>query len=350
MSVLRYPSEFASSGEPKTDYVKIQFVRRDYTASDVKYTSEYSTIVLNMPQKITESVTQNFANSGLGELGMLEAFGNRNNVDGNFFANSIKRVVENLALNNSVKMMNRLGASQLSENGILSGVSGVVFNPNLEVLYEGPDFRRFNFQFALFTKSQEDAKQIKAIVDTFRKASLPSLSGASVSDTKLAEAFQSIAGLQVGQAVGAGASTAVNKAIKEGKASLASSGLSFAQGALGGLLNAAATSAAGTGAGSAFFSGANRFIKQPPFIYLQYMRGPDRHPFIPSLLPAALNQVSFDYTPTGNYTVLSDFAANGDMATTIGVTITLQLTEVTNLFGDQLDKDFQPKKPNGVPK
>ena len=352
MATLRYPSEFVASGEPKaTDYIKIQFVRRDYTASDVRYNSENNTIILNMPQKITESVTQNFANSGLGELGMLEAFGNRNNVAGNFFARSIQRVVENLALNNSVKMMNRLGASQLSENGILSGVSGVVFNPNLEVLYEGPDFRRFNFQFALFTKSQEDAKQIKAIVDTFRKASLPSLSGADVKGTKLAEAFQSIAGLQTGASLGAGASQAVTDAIKKGKATLAQGGLSFAQGALGGLLNAGATSAAGTGiVTGAFFSGANRFIKQPPFIYLQYMRGLDRHPFIPSLLPAALNQVSFDYTPTGNYTVLSDFAANGDMATTIGVTITLQLTEVTNLFGDQLDKDFQPKKPNGVPK
>ena len=347
MAILRYPSEFATSGEPTTDYIKIEFIRRDYKSSDVRYISEKDkdNIILNMPQKITESVSQNFANSGLGELGMLEAFGNRNNTGKNFFANSLQRVVENLALNNSVKMMNRLGASQLSENGILSGVSGIVFNPNLEVLYEGPDFRRFNFQFALFTKSQEDAKQIKGIVDTFRRASLPSLTGASVSDTKLAEAFQSIAGLQLGGAAGSAISGAANNLIKKGVQGIGAAALSNS---LGGIANSAATSAAGTGITiNAFFSGANRFIKQPPFIYLQYMRGSDRHPFIPSLLPAALNQVSFDYTPTGNYTVLSDFAANGakDRATTIGVTITLQLTEVTNLFGDQLDKNFQPKKP-----
>lgn len=77
MATIRYPSEFISSGDPATDYIKIQFLRRDYTATTVKYNEEGNTIVLNMPQKITEGLTQNFANSGLGEMGILDAFSNR---------------------------------------------------------------------------------------------------------------------------------------------------------------------------------------------------------------------------------------------------------------------------------
>lgn len=343
MAFLRYPSNFSQSG-PATDYIKIQFIRRDYTSSQVTYKKDgFNDIILNMPQKITENLSQNFANSGLGELGILDAFGNRQGMTGGPFQNMVNRIVENFALNKSVELANKLGASQLSENGILSGVSGIVFNPNLEVLYEGPTFRKFNFQFALFTKSREDAAQIKGIVDTFRLASLPRTDG-GVDDTKLAEAFATVAGQKLingtFQSVAGGVGSLLTGKGVQGL----TSGINTLFGSAG-----VAAVAAGTQNG-AFFSGTNRFIKQPPFIYLQYMRGAQRHPFIPSLLPASLNAVNFDYTPTGNYTTLSDLEQLNS-ATTVGVTITLQLTEVTNLFADQLQANgpqtnpYQPQTP-----
>ena len=96
-------------------------------------------------------------------------------------------------------------------------------------------------------------------------------------------------------------------------------------------------------AGGAFFNGKNRFIKQPPLILLQYMRGENKHPYIQSLLPAFINQVSFDYTPTGSYTQIANYGET-DKATTVGVTVTLQLTEVTNVYADdyQTDGSFKP--------
>jgi hypothetical protein len=341
MTFLRYPNNFAQSG-PATDYIKIQFIRRDYTSSQVTYKKDgFNDIILNMPQKITENLSQNFANSGLGELGILDAFGNRQGMEGGAFANMAKRLVENFALNKTVEIAGRLGASQLSENGVLSGVSGIVFNPNLEVLYEGPTFRKFNFQFAMFTKSKEDAMAIKGIVDTFRRASLPRTNG-DVNDTKLAEAFASAAGAKTIT----GTANAAGNILTGNLGTVVTQGLNDAVSAAGLLATAAGT-------GGAFFSGTNRFIKQPPFIYLQYMRGSQRHPFIPSLLPASLDAVNFDYTPTGNYTTLSDLE-DIKGATTVGVTITLQLTEVTNLFADQLEgtagnpQKYQPKKPTIV--
>lgn len=343
MAFLRYPNNFSQSG-PATDYIKIQFIRRDYKSKKVTYVKDgFNDIILNMPQKITENLSQNFANSGLGEMGILDAFGNRQGMTGGPFANMVKRIVENFALNKSVEISNKVGASQLSENGFLSGVSGIVFNPNLEVLYEGPTFRKFNFQFALFTKSPEDAMAIKGIVDTFRMASLPTTNG-GVKDTKLAEAFATVAGGDMingtFESIAGGVGSLLTGKGFEGL----SSGIDTLFGAAGVGLTAAGT-------GTKFFSGTNRFIKQPPFIYLQYMRGPNRHPFIPSLLPASLDAVNFDYTPTGNYTTLSDLE-NLRGATTVGVTITLQLTEVTNLFADQLEgtagnqvQKYQPPTP-----
>ena len=53
------------------------------------------------------------------------------------------------------------------------------------------------------------------------------------------------------------------------------------------------------------------------------------------LLPCAINQINFDFTPTGNYTTVGEFNAD-PKATTVGVTITMNLTEVTNLFADTM--------------
>ena len=74
---------------------------------------------------------------------------------------------------------------------------------------------------------------------------------------------------------------------------------------------------------------------------ITYKRGAKQHPFIKPLLPAAINSINFDFTPTGNYTQLSNFDAT-DQATTVGVVITMQVTEVTNLFSDTLFNNPAP--------
>jgi hypothetical protein len=330
MTAIRYPSEFAA--DAGTDYLEIKFIRRDYTDnSKASYKQEGSTIILNVPQKVTESISQQFANSTMGEMGPF--LGNRSG-SGNFFGNAAKRVVENFALGKSVEVANKLGASQFTDNGILSATSGIVFNPNLEVLYEGPDFRSFNFQFALFTKSSADAKNIKKIVDAFREASLPSATGAKVDAGNLAGVFTDAGtvDLATGAAqslIGTGIKFATGKSLADAIKGGLSNGLNSIAGGLGTL---GAAAAAGS---NLIFTGDNRFIKQPPFVLMTYKRGASEHPFIKPLLPAAINQLSFDFTPTGNYTQLANFDATKE-ATTIGVNITMQITEVTNLFSDTL--------------
>ena len=329
MTALRYPSNFAAG--PQTDYIELQFARRDYNdASTQKYSGgpvylkESEPIILNVPQKVTEQMSQQFNNSTTGELGPFLRNGSGLGNSAALLKSVAQRFVENFALGKTVQVANKLGASQFTDNGILSATSGIVFNPNLEVLYEGPDFRSFNFQFTMFTKSAEDAKAIYAIVDTLRKGSLPSAK-ASSNTTNLGAIFSNSSLIQTGTAVTAGAGKAVS-AILTGKIDFDSM--------IGGLAGSAGTAATGLAAlGGAVFSGENRFIKQPPFILIKYKRGAGLHPFIQPLLPAAITNLSFDFTPTGNYTQLSNFDKT-NQATTVGVVITMQVTEVTNLFSD----------------
>ena len=49
--------------------------------------------------------------------------------------------------------------------------------------------------------------------------------------------------------------------------------------------------------------------------------------------------MSVDYTPTGNYTVLNNFGET-EKATTVATTITLTLTEIKNVFSEDIDNGF----------
>ena len=330
MTAIRYPAEFTS--DPGTDYIELQFARRNYDSgagnsptSKIGQTwiKESEPIILNVPQKVTEQMSQQFNNSVTGEIGPFLSKGA--GAAGEFLKNVAQRYVENFALNKVVEQANKLGASQFTDNGILSATSGIVFNPNLEVLYEGPDFRSFNFQFAMFTKSEPDAKAIYAIVDTLRKKSLPSIK-ANSNENNLAVVFSNSANIQTASAAFQGIANTISSTLSGQGGGI--------QSMIGGLFGAVGS--AGTGLatlGGHVFSGDNRFIKQPPFILIKYKRGPNLHPFIQPLLPAAINSINFDFTPTGNYTQLSNFDKT-KQATTVGVVITMQVTEVTNLFSD----------------
>jgi|14BtaG_2_1085337.scaffolds.fasta_scaffold24328_2 hypothetical protein len=330
MTAIRYPSEFTS--DPGTDYLRLDFVRRNYSQTSASNNTGGNSfvneaglepIILNVPQKVTEQMSQQFANASLGDAGpVFRGEPYKGFKKSEAFGNAIKRLVENFALGKSVEVANKLGASQLTDNGILSATSGIVFNPNMEVLYEGPDFRRFNFQFSLFTKSEKDAVAIKSIVDTLRAASLPKSKG-SIDKGKIEKVLFSSSDVAAATAI-PGALGSIFKG--------------SVSGVLKSLLDPVVLSTTGLAVGNdLIFTGETRFITQPPFICVTYMRGAKVHPFIRPLLPAAINSINFDFTPTGNYTQLANYAEankNGNVATTVGVTITMQVTEINNLFSD----------------
>lgn len=53
---------------------------------------------------------------------------------------------------------------------LLSRTSGAVLNPNLELLFNGPTLRPFNFTFRLSPRSEPEAIRVKKIINFFKKA------------------------------------------------------------------------------------------------------------------------------------------------------------------------------------
>jgi hypothetical protein len=55
-------------------------------------------------------------------------------------------------------------------NGLLSRFGGAVVNPNIELLFQGPQLRPFNFTFRLSPRDIDEANQVKSIIRVFKES------------------------------------------------------------------------------------------------------------------------------------------------------------------------------------
>lgn len=352
-TIIRYPSEFTAT--PNTDYIHFTSVRRNYKSANLGPLSTTTTsaihddepqngiagIILYMPQRIAESNTQNYRNSTLGPEVSAALTGGpvgsgRNTID---FADIAIRLVENRSLDFVAQALSKLGTSALDANSILSATAGVIYNPMMEVLYDGPQFRTFNYQFMLFAKSEADAANIYKIVRFFQKCSVPSLNGDV--DKRIVGPLNTATQVELLSGLATNTFDAAKNLIGGALNPDGSNKNAGAGGGLGGLFNTAITGAGGftaaVGAQSGLiFSGTDRFIKQPPQLRIEYKRGSDLHPYIKSPEISVINNIQIDYTPSGNYTVLNDFVSQAK-ATTVATVITLTLTETKVIYSDYYD-------------
>ena len=351
MTTLRYPSDF-QVGTPRTDYIQFHAVRKRYldavAGQGAKYDYHPTSVILNVPQKVVENYSQNWNNAALGAItpeligtiskgatigDFVGSLGAAMTAGGSLFADYGLRQILEMAASG----MQELGASGITTNGILSAAGGIVFNPNLEVLYEGPNFRTFNFQFAMFNKSDEDAQEIYKIIEWFRTVSVPAKNHRNWN----VPSSSYINGNQANSGSG-----------RNGSFGLGTNGQGWpsagqpAPGTFDVFGNAAV--APGSKAGFLDWANTSKFLEQPPLLLMTFMRGATDHPFMRPLLPAAINSVSVDYTPTGNYTVMNNFGETS-RATTVAATVTIQITERTNLTVEDLT-EFESKAGRGTSK
>lgn len=62
-----------------------------------------------------------------------------------------------------------LAGKAVGVNGLLSRVGGAVLNPNLELLFQGPQLRPFNFNFRLSPRDNDEATQVRKIIRYFKQ-------------------------------------------------------------------------------------------------------------------------------------------------------------------------------------
>jgi hypothetical protein len=86
-----------------------------------------------------------------------------------------------LAAQGIVEAINKLPGGIGGDVGIqdvLGGIGGVILNPNTELMFGGFALRSFDLNFKMSPRDSAEAKEIRAICNTFKRASLPSYSTA----------------------------------------------------------------------------------------------------------------------------------------------------------------------------
>lgn len=83
---------------------------------------------------------------------------------------SIGQLVEKLGGDESIKQYLRYwAAGKAVGTNLFSRIAGATVNPNLELLFNGPQLRPFNFNFRLSPRSQGEADIVKGIIRFFKK-------------------------------------------------------------------------------------------------------------------------------------------------------------------------------------
>lgn len=109
------------------------------------------------------------------------------NSTGNTFGSPLRRILTSFVSGNGMSSGQELGdlieeayaaagsyVTGTSVNEYLTLTGGAIFNPNVEMLYDGLDTRGFQFDFFMAANSSEDTAVITDIVNEFKQYSSPS--------------------------------------------------------------------------------------------------------------------------------------------------------------------------------
>jgi len=61
----------------------------------------------------------------------------------------------------------------VSVQQMLARQQGEIFNPNMELLFNGPTLRSFRFSFKMMPRNRDESEQVKSIIRTFKKGMSP---------------------------------------------------------------------------------------------------------------------------------------------------------------------------------
>ena len=75
--------------------------------------------------------------------------------------------------------------ANVSTEDLLARQSGQIFNPNLELLFNGPTLRSFSFSFKFTPRSPSEANQCKQIIRSFKQNMAPKLGGDTIGGSSI---------------------------------------------------------------------------------------------------------------------------------------------------------------------
>ena len=132
-------------------------------------------VILPMPGGLKDNNTQDW---GSADLNPLKAVGAQLAMAACKGGNEVGSLMQNLANDMGSSDMERtaqqlIAGQVVGEGGQLIKRQGAVINPNVELLFNSPKLREFNFTFNLSPRNPKEAQTIRQIIRTFKQSSAP---------------------------------------------------------------------------------------------------------------------------------------------------------------------------------
>lgn len=211
----------------------------------------YPQIMLYMPDDISDTLKAEWEGKAFGSTsaGILssaaaDGFVNKFKEAANNTGKGISKAPIELAASLVTNLAKGITGDSITTGDIFGGISGVIRNPNVEVLFQKMNLRTFDLSFKLIPYNEGEAKSIEKILTTFKKSMLPSY--------------------KIGDTAVLGTTGTDNRAVEAS------------------------------------------FIKVPKVCKVTYMQGDKEHPQLPKYKMCAVTDVEINYTPDGNYAVYKD--------------------------------------------
>ena len=163
----------------------------------------YATIFLPIPSNVQDGNTVSYSDSSLnnitaslisGGISTMEGFGEalgllasgktaESNTAASAAMDSIRKVISNSGLDFNVAqslLTKQLAASavgvfggNVTINQLLSREKGTIFNPNMELLFNGPTLRSFRFSFKMTPRNRNESIVVRRIINTLKRNMAP---------------------------------------------------------------------------------------------------------------------------------------------------------------------------------
>lgn len=188
---LRYPTSLGTNNT-KQDFIKFEVIEYGTRSLNNSPNGEYKIDSLGFYGTRTNGTTSKATvylpiTSGINDENSVQWGGEELNAIAAYFAGkSFQSIEEGLTvglkdIGKDIKNMAKdpnyqnalktyLAGQAVGTNNLLSRTSGAIINPNLELLFQGPSLRPFNFNFRLSPRDQDEANQVKQIIRVFKEA------------------------------------------------------------------------------------------------------------------------------------------------------------------------------------
>ena len=190
----------------------------------------------------------------------------------------------------------KITGDTLSNDDVFGGISGVILNPNAEMLFGGTEFRNFSLNYKLVPRNEDESRVCQNIIRTFKQAMLPMHS--------VAGADASVFGTKATDAIGQEQST-------RGK---------------WGWYTWDFMGWAGTGRNDNIDNG---FIAVPNLCNVAFMSGSGLNPYVPQYKMCAITNVDVNYTPDGAWATYGD-------GSPVAIQLTVSFQETKLLFSEDV--------------